>query len=289
MGDAGEREPKQVRHELGALKKKGIKVIPGEVSKIDLQRHSVQVDGRSLDYGKLVIALGADYAPAAIPGLREDSQHFYDLESALKLRTAVADFEGGIMAVGVSSLPFKCPAAPYEAALLLDHLLNDGRSRNRVKIQFFTPEGMPLPSAGPDVGKAALQFLESRGIEARFKVRLKEVRSGEAIFDDGSTMKFDLLFAVPPHRCPAVVQEAGLTDETGWIPVDPTTLRTNHDNVYAVGDVNSIPTPAGFVPYLPKAGVFAHGQTEVVANNIAVEIRGRGKRRTWDGSGSCFS
>jgi sulfide:quinone oxidoreductase len=284
----GEREAKQVRRELAALKKKGIKVIVGEVSKIDTQRHSVEVDGKSLEYSKLVIALGADYAPAAIPGLRENSQHFYDLESALRLRKAVANFDGRTIAVGVSSLPFKCPAAPYEAALLLDHLLNDRRSRDRVKIQFFTPEGMPLPSAGPDVGMAALQFLESRGIESRFKVRLKEVRSGEAIFDDGSTMKFDLLFAVPPHRCPAVVQQAGLTDETGWIPVDSTTLRTKHDNVYAVGDVASISTPAGFVPYLPKAGVFAHGQAEVVANNIAFEIRGRGKRRVWDGSGSCF-
>lgn len=284
----GEREPKQVRQQLASLKKKGIRVVTGEVSKIDPQRQSIEVGGKSLDYEQLIIALGADYAPAAIPGLAGNSQHFYDLESALRLRQGMAAFEGRTIAVGVSSLPFKCPAAPYEAALLLDRRFNDGRSRDRVKIQFFTPEGMPMPSAGPDVGQAALQYLESRGIEARFKVRLKEVKPGEAIFEDGSRMKFDLLFAVPPHRCPAVVQQAGLTDKTGWIPVEPTTLRTKYENVFAVGDVTSVPTPAGFVPYLPKAGVFAHGQAEVVANNIAADIRSRVKRKAWDGSGSCF-
>jgi sulfide:quinone oxidoreductase len=58
--------------------------------------------------------------------------------------------------------------------------------------------------------------------------------------------------------------------------------------VYAVGDVTSIPTPHGYVPYLPKAGVFAHGQAEAVAHNIAVEIKGKGKLKEWDGHGSCF-
>jgi sulfide:quinone oxidoreductase len=52
--------------------------------------------------------------------------------------------------------------------------------------------------------------------------------------------------------------------------------------------VTSVATPSGFVPYLPKAGVFAHGQAEMVANNISVEIGGRGKLKAFDGGGSCF-
>jgi sulfide:quinone oxidoreductase len=61
-----------------------------------------------------------------------------------------------------------------------------------------------------------------------------------------------------------------------------------HLRVYAVGDVVSSPTPSGYVPYLPKAGVFAHGQAEVVANNIAVQVRGKGKLKAWAGDASCF-
>ena len=57
---------------------------------------------------------------------------------------------------------------------------------------------------------------------------------------------------------------------------------------YAIGDVAAVETPHGHMPFLPKAGVFARGQAEVVANNIAVAITGKGERRAWDGIGECY-
>ena len=39
---------------------------------------------------------------------------------------------------------------------------------------------------------------------------------------------------------------------------------------------------------LPKAGVFAHKQAEVLAHNIAVEITGKGEVEWFDGFGGCF-
>jgi sulfide:quinone oxidoreductase len=284
----GQRRPDEVQRPLGSLKRKGIRVVAGEVRKIDLEGHEVKVGDAKFSYDYLVIALGAEYAPAGVPGLADFSHHIYDLKSAVRLREALAAFDGGVVAVGVSRLPFKCPAAPYETALLIDHQLRARGLGGKFRIQFFTPEGMPLPSAGPDIGCRALEFLTLQGIESTFKTKLAEVRPGEAIFEDGSEIKFDLLIAVPPHGCPPVVREAGLTDETGWVPVEATTMRTKHSNVYAIGDVASVPTPSGFVPYLPKAGVFAHGQAEVVANNISMEIKGRGKTKAWDGGGACF-
>jgi sulfide:quinone oxidoreductase len=284
----GQRTPGQVRRELNRLRAKGIAVIAGEISDIRPAERAITVNGSSLAYDELIIALGADYAPDRIPGFAATAHHLYDLESAVRLRQALARFEGGDIAVGVASLPFKCPAAPYETALLLNHHFKARGLGDKVRITFFTPEGLPLPSAGPDIGNDAVTLLVSRGIDARFKVRLAEVKPREAIFDDGSTLAFDLLIAVPPHAAPQAVRQAGLTDATGWIPVEPTTLRTGHGHVYALGDVASVATPSGFVPYLPKAGVFAYHQAEVVATNLATEITGRGHSRAFDGSGSCF-
>jgi sulfide:quinone oxidoreductase len=284
----GQRKPQAVQRALAPLKRKGIGVIGGEVSDIRLADRSISVNGSDLSYDDLIIAVGAEYAPERIPGFSPTSHHIYDLESAVRLRQALAWFKGGVIAIGVSSLPFKCPAAPYETALLVDHYFKARGLGDQVRIRFFTPEGLPLPSAGPEIGTGTLALLESRGIDATFKVKLADVKPGEATFDDGSRLSFDLLIAVPPHVAPLVVQQAGLTDETGWIPVEPTTMRTTHANVYALGDVTSVATPSGFVPYLPKAGVFAHRQAEVVANNIAVEIKGRGRRKAWDGSEACF-
>lgn len=39
---------------------------------------------------------------------------------------------------------------------------------------------------------------------------------------------------------------------------------------------------------LPKAGVFAHGEAEVVANNIVHAITGEGVRRLFQGHGAYF-
>jgi len=284
----GMRKPEQVQRSLSPLKKKGIDVVHDEVLSIDVVKKVVKTRDDAFSFDHLIIALGAEYALDAVPGFREHAHHIYDLESALRFRTAIDDFSGGDVAVGVSRTPFKCPAAPYETALLLDHHFKKKGLGNRFRIRFFTPEGLPLPSAGPDIGNGTLELMKSRGIDPKFNAKLTEIRPKEAVFEDGSTIPFDLLFAVPPHKCPQPVVDAGLTDQSGWIPVDPGTLLTKFENVYAVGDVASVPTPLGFVPYLPKAGVFAHGQAEVVADNIVAEIEGRATKKAFDGSGSCF-
>src|SRR5450759_5163889 len=63
----GERRPEQVRHPLSSLRRKGIHVVSGEISKIGLQDREVEVSGTKISYDYLIIALGAQYAPAAIP------------------------------------------------------------------------------------------------------------------------------------------------------------------------------------------------------------------------------
>ncbi len=282
----GWREPRQVQRDLKPLEKRGVKVINESVTGIDVSKKRVKAGSSELPYDHLVVALGAEYAPETIPGFEEYAHHIYDLEHAVKFRDAVENFKGGTLAVGVSRTPFKCPAAPYEAALLLeDHFRKTGKN---VNIEFFTPEPNPVPATGAIIGKQVERLLASRGIHYHARKKLARVEKGRLVFDDKEEIRYDLLFAVPPHRPPGPVVDAGLTDSSGWVPVNPNTLATKFENVYALGDVASIETPHGHVPFLPKAGVFAHGQGEVLANNLAVLITGKGERKAWDGSGGCF-
>jgi len=68
--------------------------------------------------------------------------------------------------------------------------------------------------------------------------------------------------------------------------VDRHTLQTRWPNVYAIGDIVSIPLTLG--KPLPKAGVFAHREGEVVARSIAHAITGPGTPTRFDGNGECF-
>jgi len=282
----GWRQPRQVQRSLSFLSRKGVKVVTGSVRSIDARRKRVQVDSSTLEYDYLVVALGAEYAPESIPGFAEYAHHIYDLDSAVKFGDAARSLQGGNVLIGVSRTPFKCPTAPYEAALLLEEFYRkEGRN---ARVRFFTPEKQPVPAAGPVLGKQVEKMLTSRGIEYNSKKELAEVKQDRVLFKDGGEMGFDLLMAVPPHRCPKPVVDADMVDVSGWVPVNPQTLATKFEGVYAVGDVTTIETPHAHVPFLPKAGIFAEGQAEVLANNIAFSITGKGERKAWDGSGYCY-
>ena len=190
----------------------------------------------------------------------------------MSLGQALARFDGSRAVVAISSLPYKCPAAPYEAALLMDDALRRRSVRGQVDLQVFTPEPLPMPVAGPVVGNAVKAILSQQGIGFNPGVQIASIdgQRKELVFKNGSTAGFDLLGAVPPHRPPRAVKESSLSNEAGWIPVDRRTLKTRFENVYAVGDVTAITLPNG--KPLPKAGVLAHAEALAVAGTIAAQI-----------------
>ena len=281
----GVREPRAITKDLTRLERKGIEVVAGEVRGIDLAQRTVAVDGREVGYDYLIIALGAELVADGLPGLG-GAHTYYNLPGAERLRDALRTFEGGRIVLAVAGLPYKCPAAPYEGAMLLESYFNARHMRHKVEIDIYTPEPQPLPVAGPALGEAVQELLAHKGIAFHPKTQLSAVEGSQLSFADGSSAPFDLLVTVPPHRTPQLVRDAGLTDESGWIPVDQHTLETKHEGVFAIGDVTRIPLPDGMA--LPKAGVFAHGEAEVVASNIASRMLGQPKREAFDGTGSCF-
>ena len=285
----GWRRPEQVSRDLRWLERKGIEVEVGEVTAIDLSdRQVVLDDGRSIGWDFMVVALGSDYATEGIPGL-ELASTYYTLDGAEALREEIAKFKGGRIVIMVASVPYKCPAAPYEGTLLLDYNFRRQRIRDEIEIQLVTPEPQPMPVAGSAVGAKAEAMLAERGIDFRPRSQVKAVdRGGKVLqFGDGSQMSFDLLIAVPGHRPPRVVAEAGLAMEEEWVPVDRETLATAVEGVYAIGDVTHIPLVNGM--QLPKAGVFAYGEAETVARNISSKIEGSaGPEWAYGGEGACF-
>jgi sulfide:quinone oxidoreductase len=282
----GRRTPAAIQRPVARLTRRGIEVVRGRIEHIDPARRAVHIDGRETVADYLVIALGADYAPETVPGLAAAGHNFYTLAGAQALHASLSGLRAGRLALLVSALPFKCPAAPYEAAMLLEAELRRRGVRDRVSVDVYTPEPGPMATAGPEVSAQLRQMIEAKGIGYHPEQVVEGIEPGAIRFQSGVTAAFDLLAYVPPHQAPAVVREAGLTGESGWIPVNRQTLETKYPGVYAIGDVTGIPLAVG--KPLPKAGVFAHAQAEVVAHNIARAVTGRGEPRTFTGHGECF-
>ncbi|MCH8870610.1 MAG: NAD(P)/FAD-dependent oxidoreductase [Chloroflexi bacterium] len=284
----GLRRPEAIVKDLAPLESKGIEVIKGEVEAIDPQQKTVRVAGRELQADYLVVSLGAQLAPEELPGLSDAGHNLYDLEGATAIRDARTSFTSGRLVVLVSRMPFKCPAAPYEAAMLLEHDLKKRKVRRNVSVAVYTPEAGPMAVAGPTVSAGVRSMVEGRDIEyyPQHQVTSVDGSTGTLSFADDTEAHFDFLVYIPPHIAPPVVRDAGLTGESGWVQVDRNTMETSFPDVYAIGDVTGIPLSMGLP--LPKAGVFAHGEGVAVAQTIASKITGRGEPKTFDGNGGCF-
>jgi len=284
----GLRTRDKIFRTFAKLKRQGVEHIRGEITRINPTRREVEVNGQVLTGDYLVLALGAELAPENIPGLTEAGHNIYTLEGAEQLREARLEFHQGRMVVLVSAVPFKCPAAPYEAAMLLEYDCRKRKLRNDIAIDIYTPEPGPMAVAGPEVSRQVRQMVEEKGIgyHPEYAVTSVEPEARRIHFANGATAEYDMLLYVPPHRVPRVVKEAELTGESGWVPVDSHTLETRFPGVYALGDVTGIILPMG--KPLPKAGVFAHGEAEVVAANLIHLITGKGEPQRFDGHGECF-
>jgi sulfide:quinone oxidoreductase len=284
----GEKSEQEVTVPKEKVSQKGIKFINTEVNRIDVNNGIVTTGQGEFAYNYLVVALGAELAPEKVPGF-ESAFHMYTLEDAKKLRDALSSFRGGSIRLIISSTPFKCPPAPYEAAMLIDDYLRSKGLRDKSDIQIFTPEPQPMPIAGPEVGNTVISMLNEKGIGFHNNAKVSSIdgSSKQIVFENGTREKYDLLIAIPPHTSPKVVRESDLSDAaSGWIPIDPKNMQTRHDRVYAIGDVAAVKLPSSGM-MLPKAATFAFGQAEIVASNIASLVLGT-ETRSWDGFGECF-
>ncbi len=287
---AGELKTRTERERpLSGLARKGIEWVQGEVLELDPKTRRVRTSNGTLEPDIIVIALGAEKSGSAIPGFAESAHNLYESDGALRLHKAVGEFDKGRAVVLVSRLPFSCPAAPCEAAFLMDAAFRKRGIREKVEVAIYTPEPRPFPSAGPEMSSSVLRMLKERDIQffPQHKVQKIDIGSRKVVFE-GDEASFDLLAGIPCHAVPRVVREAGLTDETGWIPVDLTTLETRYPGVYALGDVTSIrqPNPTGM--FLPKAWVFADEQARVIAKNVAARVKGEEATARFDGKGFCY-
>ena len=284
----GKRNAEKIQKPLEFLKRRGISFVNEKVVKIEPEKKIVRTNKNKFNYDYLIISLGAELVPENIKGLSQAGYNLYQIEEVERLREDLKEFKGGKVAIVISSLPFKCPAAPYEAAFLLDEYFSKKGIRSKTDIRIYTPEILPMPSAGPENGKIIKSMLESRNINFTPEVQLVSVDSDkkELKFKEGKIVNYDMLIFVPPHQGPEVIKDSKLGNESGWIPVDKNTLKTKYDNVFAIGDVASITLDSG--KPLSKAGVFAHLEAEVVAENIFAEIKGLASNKKYEGQAYCF-
>ncbi|MBI4306690.1 MAG: NAD(P)/FAD-dependent oxidoreductase [Chloroflexi bacterium] len=282
----GEKDALKASRSLGQIRNRGVKYVQAEVTQFDPENRVLRTGPAKYEYDYLVLAAGAEYDWDAVPNARA-AYSFYNLDTARRLRRALAAFNRGKIAIAISGLPYKCPPAPFEAAMIIRWALEESGRSNGSEIHLFTPEPAPIPVAGPEASACVAADLASRRIQLHPNAGLKEITADgrAASFTDGSNVEADLIITVPVHRVARVVAESGITDGKAWVPVSPASLETARTGVYAIGDSNMVMMANSRA--LPKAGIFASAQGEVAGRNIAAAINGTAPAK-FSGEGYCF-
>jgi len=266
----------------------GVSFRQAAVDRVDLDGNEVVLaDGAVLGYDVLVIATGARLVPEETEGLTgagwmERVFTFYTLDGATALRRALAQFDGGRLAVAVMDMPVKCPVAPLEFCFLADSYFRERGIRDKVDLTYVTP--LDGAFTKPVASRELSGLLKDKGISLVTEFTTGEVdgAGGRLVSFDGREVPFDLAVVIPLHGGQDYVSRSpGLGDELGFVPTDQRTLQSKaRPNVFVIGDAADIPAS--------KAGSVAHFEGDVLASNIASYLAGEPLEAAFDGHANCF-
>ncbi len=280
----GDRKPKQLYENIKKLNAAGLEVINGEIEEVDPKNISVKVNGKEYIGDYMVVSLGVEQVIEY--NLDQFGYNFFTLGGATEFHEKLENFSGGKIAILVSSLPFKSPAAPYEAAMLIEDFTRRHGLSSNTEVSIYTPEKGPMEFAGEEMSAELKELLKGKGIMYFPDHQVTSVTENLLKFSNGNNYEHDLLAFTPTHRSPTVIRNSPLAGESGWVDVDRNTMETKFRNVYAIGDITDIPLETGIS--LPKIGEFARHQAEIVAHNIGRKMDHKVPDQTFTGEGEYF-
>jgi selenide,water dikinase len=126
-----------------------------------------------------------------------------------------------------------------------------------------------MPGHSPGVRQRFERIFAERGIPIRTDCPVAAVAEDHVTVAGGETVAADAVIWVTTASAPTWPRESGLAvDDAGFIRVDESLRSLSHDNVFAAGDVASLPDAR------PKSGVFAVRQGKVLTHNLRAAASG---------------
>lgn len=233
----------------------GARLLSDELASVDPDTQTIHTKaGRSIEYGALMLALGATARPRYEHALTVDDHHLDETFHGL-----VQDVEDGY----VHSLAFVAPGRmAWQLPLYELALMTAGRAYDmnvELAMTILTPEDSPLAIFGESASKAVQALLDRAHIQTINSAYCEVPRSGEVVINPGDRhLQFDRIVALPELDGPSI---RGLPlGEHGFIRVDPYGQVPGAGPIYAAGDA---------IDFAVKHGGLASQQADIAAESIA--------------------
>ena len=284
----GHKQMADITRGYGGLKALGVKVVQGDVTAIDAAAKKVRLaGGTELSYDRLILSPGVDFITDGTPGLQAalDSgrvQHGWKAgPQTLALRQQLEAMpDGGVFAMSIPKVPYRCPPGPYERACMVASYLKQYKPRSKVLVLDANPEVQSKKA----LFEKAFKDHYSGILEYRANNELKEVvgTTAKLEFDD---VKADVLNVIPPQRAGDIARSAGLLNMNNrWAGVNWLTMEsTAAPGVHVLGDATFS------APAMPKSGHMANQHAKVAAAAIIELLQGKPVNATPVVMNTCYS
>ncbi len=252
----------------------GITLARAMATAVDPSGRSVTLaDGARLSYDRLVLAPGIDIRWGALPGYDEAAAaqmpHAWRAgEQTLLLRRQLeAMDDGGLVVISAPANPFRCPPGPYERASLIAHYLKTKKPKSKLIVldakDAFSKQRL-FQAAWAELYPGLLEWVPlSKG----GAVTSVEPATRTLVTDFGRHQAA-VANVIPPQKAGRIAEAAGVTDRTGWCPIDPATFESMlQRGIHVIGD-------AAIGGAMPKSAFAANSQAKTCAAAVAQLLHG---------------
>jgi len=285
-GLSGRSVTEPIRHIFAGT---GVVFHQGVVESVDIKKHELVVDGRTLSYDSVVLATGAVTNFYGIKGAQEHSLVLKNLSDAVEIRERIIDaFEDtsaikteeqrkkdlSFVVVGGGATGVEMAAEMAEFIHTLYHNYFKG-----VSTIHKTDISIHLVNTGPDVlsmldqtlRRKAARRLEALGVTLHMNTSVTEVTSDAVVFADGSSIPTSFVFwagGIMPVAPTCVSSDPVCIG--GKFVTDVFLRMKGEVDVFVLGDTACVETPdAKGYPALAQIAV---RQAKVVAGNIVASL-----------------
>ncbi|MFZ1339895.1 MAG: NAD(P)/FAD-dependent oxidoreductase [Paracoccaceae bacterium] len=270
----GFRDFESLQHGYDKLSGGGVTVINDMATGVDRDARTVTLaGGQVLTWDRLVLSPGIDFKDGSVPGWSLDAAevmpHAYKAGPQTQLLRQKVDAmpQGGTFAMVAPPNPYRCPPGPYERISMVAHVLKE---RNpTAKILVLDPKDKFSKQALFEEGWGKHYNGMVDWIGPDFGGNNVEVRPGTMeVVVDGEVMKVDCCNVIPGQMAGRIAALAGVTDDSGWAPVHPDSMKSKVDEtIFVLGDSSAQGD-------MPKSGFSANSQAKVAAMAIRGELTG---------------
>jgi len=229
--------------------------------------------GRSLSYDRLVMAPGIDILYESIEGYSEEAAslmpHAWQAgEQTILLRAQLEAMEdGGTFILAAPPNPYRCPPGPYERVSMIAWYFKQHKPKSKILI-LDAKDKFSKQDLFQDGWKRYYgDMIEWVPAELGGKVEAVDPAT-MTVIAGGERHKAAVANIVPAQSAGWIAKAAGLTNDSGWCPIEPATFRSKlQPDIFVLGD-------ASIAAEMPKSAFSANSQAKLVAMVIRHELTG---------------